>query len=285
MTALKLILGVSFLASQSSLAYAQYNKVVEPVPTAQHQVVRGQVIRQGDVSPAQHAALLEEARKIEAYRMERAQKIQSAPIHTTQAAPYTTKTYSATRATPYSVDRQVKLYQEPAKVTPSAVIRSIPAATPAPDYDYNRNAVTPMIKSSMHNVVRGDTLYNIAKRNNVSVADLKAENALTSNGIALGQKLKIPSATDRNILPIDMVPVERAVNRKNTAKPVKRLVRNVEPLPGGSTYRVLPKDTLYSISRQACVSMGSMKRLNNIANPNGLAPGQRLKLPDGHCLK
>jgi len=44
-------------------------------------------------------------------------------------------------------------------------------------------------KISTHTVGRGDTLYNIARRFNVSVEHLKEYNGLTSNAISLGQVL------------------------------------------------------------------------------------------------
>ena len=40
-------------------------------------------------------------------------------------------------------------------------------------------------------VSKGDTLYNIAKRNNTSVDDLKDLNELSGNLIKIGQKLQV----------------------------------------------------------------------------------------------
>jgi cell wall-associated NlpC family hydrolase len=48
----------------------------------------------------------------------------------------------------------------------------------------------------VHIVVSGDTLFNIARRYSVSVADLKTENSLTTDSIALGQRLRIPGRID-----------------------------------------------------------------------------------------
>jgi LysM repeat protein len=42
-----------------------------------------------------------------------------------------------------------------------------------------------------HTVVKGDTLYNISRRYNLSVAELKALNGLTNNTIFIGQQLKV----------------------------------------------------------------------------------------------
>jgi LysM repeat protein len=44
---------------------------------------------------------------------------------------------------------------------------------------------------SYHQVTNGDTLYNIAKRYNTTVAKIQKMNGMTGNGIKLGQKLKV----------------------------------------------------------------------------------------------
>ena len=46
-------------------------------------------------------------------------------------------------------------------------------------------------KVTKHEVVKGDTLYNISKRYNLTVTELKALNNLSNNNIFLGQKLKV----------------------------------------------------------------------------------------------
>lgn len=44
---------------------------------------------------------------------------------------------------------------------------------------------------SLHTVVKGDTLFNISRRYNLTVDQLKALNGLTSNAIFIGQQLKV----------------------------------------------------------------------------------------------
>jgi LysM repeat protein len=56
--------------------------------------------------------------------------------------------------------------------------------TPEPD-----PAPTP--SKRLHTVVKGDTLYNISRRYDLTVAELKALNGLTSNTIYIGQQLKV----------------------------------------------------------------------------------------------
>lgn len=64
-----------------------------------------------------------------------------------------------------------------------------------------------------------------------------------------------------------------------------RFIRSVQSVPTAGVYAVLPKDTLYSISKISCVSPNAIARENGIQDVSTLQPGQRLKMPAGHCLK
>jgi len=46
-------------------------------------------------------------------------------------------------------------------------------------------------------VQKGDTLYSISKRFNITVEILKENNNLNSNNIAVGQELNVQSAPDK----------------------------------------------------------------------------------------
>lgn len=54
-----------------------------------------------------------------------------------------------------------------------------------------RKAPTPEKVKKIHEVVKGDTLYNISKRYNLSLEDLKKLNNLQDNTIHIGQKLQV----------------------------------------------------------------------------------------------
>lgn len=171
------------------------------------------------------------------------------------------------------------------------------ASTPTVTYQApttHYSAPTPTYSSpssTSHYVVKGDTLYNIAKRTGSSVTAIKSANGLSSNVISLGQSLVIPG-TNRvvNVESYNYTaPVTAAATvvsqqpYSSSSRPT--LVRNVEPLPNSSIYAVLPKDTLYSIARRACVSVADMRNVNGNLDPQTLQPGQRLTLPGGHCLR
>ena len=96
-----------------------------------------------------------------------------------------------------------------------------------------------------YKVVRGDTLYSIAKKYNVTVNELINANNLKTTSLQIGQTLTIPTKT-------------------NTG--------------GNITYIVKRGDTLYGISNQFGVSSIDIATLNNV-NANNIYVGQELIIP------
>ena len=129
-----------------------------------------------------------------------------------------------------------------------------------------------------HYVDDGDTLYNIAKRYNTNVAALKARNNLTGNNISIGDTLEIPGAS-QDVIAENTV---STVARQPAAQ--SNLIRTVQPVPTRGVYAVLPKDTLYSISKRACVTVEGIQAQNGLGDGTEIDPGQRLTMPAGHCL-
>lgn len=100
-------------------------------------------------------------------------------------------------------------------------------------------------------VQRGDTLWNISKRLDTSVDELKRLNNLNNNLLYVGQELKVPNymtATDTNV-----------------------------------TYIVKRGDTLYSIANSNNVSVKDLKTYNNLTNDN-LSIGQIIKIPESTSI-
>jgi len=222
-------------------------------------IVKAQHFKQGDLSDAEYNALLNEADRIRSYQSTHGSYtgISSSTVEA-QAAP-ATESYEIELFAPS--DTPAVTYAETTPITPT--------------YSAPFSSVT-------HSVIKGDTLYNISKRYAVTIDALQTANNLSGNNIGLGQVLTIPSSSQQIISESTYI---TPVTTVSTSSPVT-LVRNVEPIPGQSSgiYAVLPKDTLYSISRRACVSVGDLIATNGISNPNALKPGQRLTMPSGHCL-
>jgi len=77
------------------------------------------------------------------------------------------------------------------KETPSSttvVTTTVPAATAAPVATPSSTTVT---DGKYYTVVKGDTLYNISKRFNLSMEELQSINNLTDQGVKIGQKLQV----------------------------------------------------------------------------------------------
>ena len=57
--------------------------------------------------------------------------------------------------------------------------------------EYRKSLKEEKNSSKIHLVKKGDTLYSISKKHNISIEKLKEKNNLNSNTLSLGQKLKI----------------------------------------------------------------------------------------------
>ena len=102
----------------------------------------------------------------------------------------------------------------------------------------------------MYKVVKGDSLYSIAKKYGTSVEEIKKLNYLTSSNLVIGQVLRIPEMYTK---PEDMV------------------------VPSYVNYKVVKGDTLYSIAKKFGVSVDSIINDNSLKN-NTLSIGQNLKI-------
>jgi len=93
-----------------------------------------------------------------------------------------------------------------------------------------------------YTVLKGDSLYSIAKKYDVSVDAIKSLNSLTSNLINVGEVLQIPTTSTTDV-----------------------------------TYAVQSGDNLYKIARRFNTTIDELKRLNNLTS-NILSVGQILIL-------
>ena len=233
-----------------------------PITYTDAGVVKAQHFKQGDLSTEEYNALLEEADRVRAYQVNNDQYSYGISQENTSSAPIAAGSY------------EIELFAPEAVALEDTVVY----AETTPITSFSQPAVT-----TAHTVTKGDTLYNISKRYAVTVDAIQSANGLYGNTIGLGQILTIPSST--TIISENTYVAPLTLASTTSPAPVT-LVRNVEPIPGQSSgvYAVLPKDTLYSISRRACVKVADLIATNGISNPNALQPGQRLTMPAGHCL-
>ena len=155
---------------------------------------------------------------------------------------------------------------------------------------------TETIETEVYTVKKGDTLYGIAQKFNLSVDELKKLNGLTNNTLSIGQKLKISSSekdTDTTYTVLKGDTLYGIANKfgvsVNNLKDINNLVSNtlsigqVLKIPSGGnnkiTYTVKKGDSLYSIARTYKTTVDELKRLNNLKS-NTLSIGQTLILPN-----
>ena len=166
------------------------------------------------------------------------------------------------------------------------------------------------ISSITYTVQRGDTLWNIAKKFNTNVNEIKRLNNLKSNILYVGQTLRVPEyykAEDTNIsyvvkrgdslysiarqygvnvndlmkvnnLTSDLLSIGQIINIPSSTTivtPSEDDIINEE-----NTYIIQRGDTLWSISRKFGVSVDDIKNANNLTNEI-LTIGSTIIVPTG----
>lgn len=109
-----------------------------------------------------------------------------------------------------------------------------------------------IVFAETYTVKKGDNIYRIAKKYNVSIDDIKRANNLQNNKLQVGMKLEIPV-------------------KNSSAVKSKAIKNNTEPV-----YHTVKKgENLYRIAKKYNVSVEEIKRLNNLSS-NNLKLGQKL---------
>ena len=150
-----------------------------------------------------------------------------------------------------------------------------------------------------YTVKKGDSLYSIARSNNMTVDELKTLNNLTSNILSIGQRLIISSGSNvpknvyivkqgdtlwsiANNFNVSVNDLKKINNKSNNSLSIgEQLI-----IPGNSSgenvnttiYTVKSGDNLYSIARRYNVTVNEIKSLNNLTS-NLLSIGQKLSIP------
>lgn len=148
-----------------------------------------------------------------------------------------------------------------------------------------------------YKVVKGDTLYGIAKKLDTTVDELKKVNDLVSNQLSIGQILKIPvkeidlgetelyqvKAGDTlygiaNKYGITLKKLKAINNLVNDNLAIGQLLNVPSGLSSVNSYIVNSGDTLYSIAKKFGITVSKLKEINNLEN-NMLSIGQKLIIP------
>ena len=148
-----------------------------------------------------------------------------------------------------------------------------------------------------YKVMKGDTLYGIAKKLDTTVDELKKINDLTNNSLSIGQILKVPTKEidlgDTEIYQVKKGDTLYSIANKygislNELKSINELdsdnlsIGQLLNVPSGlsvaNTYTISKGDTLYGIAKKFNTSIDKLKEINNL-DSNMLSIGQKIIIP------
>ena len=124
----------------------------------------------------------------------------------------------------------------------------------------------PLFADITYKVEKGDTLYSISRKYQITVAELRTANNLSEKDvIKAGQKLIIPDAD---------IGTAAALSQSKPTESSKPAAKTVE-------YVVAKGDTLYGIARNNGMSVADLMSINNLDSSAVIKVGQKLKVNAG----
>ena len=133
-------------------------------------------------------------------------------------------------------------------------------------------AVSFLAADTTYKVEKGDTLYSISRKYQITVAELRAANNLSENDvIKVGQKLKIPSAD------ISAAAALATDNKATTTTSNATLSATTKT----KEYTVVKGDTMYSIAKKNGMTLAEFMAMNGLDNSSVIKVGQKLKIAAG----
>jgi LysM repeat protein len=148
-----------------------------------------------------------------------------------------------------------------------------PAATAQP--------ATPPTAARAYVVKKGDSLWKIAKLENITVGELSRANNLTKTStLKVGQKLTVPAATKSEktgIATASVVPTSTDANGAGSSTTASAAPTSATDA-GGTIYTVKSGDSLWKIARLQSTSVAAIKQANNLGS-DSLKVGQKLHIP------
>jgi LysM repeat protein len=165
--------------------------------------------------------------------------------------------------------------------------------SPEPTAVPGKSSKEPISQGSSYVIQKGDTLSGIASRSGVSVAEIKAANALTSHVIVAGKSLSIPKEGAVTITipsedpepvvePIKSIePVAGSIVAIPEPAPIAEEVAPVATAADAPVYEhvLYPGETIEDVARQYASSAEDILWLNGISDPATLKPGMKLLVP------
>ncbi|MEE3411173.1 MAG: M23 family metallopeptidase [Treponema sp.] len=122
-----------------------------------------------------------------------------------------------------------------------------------------------LFADTTHLVEKGETLYSISRKYQITVSELRAANGLSeSDVLKFGQKLNIPTPDIENAATLNSASLSSGSSYSS---------ENLE------TYVAQKGDTYYGIARERGIKVAELFALNNLGSDASLKAGQKLKVP------
>lgn len=146
----------------------------------------------------------------------------------------------------------------------------VPAALPQDFEEQIRQLPVPQqTTAETYRVRKGDTLYGIARRFNVTAAEIRKLNHLKSDRVAVGRELTL----SRQAVNAEFAALNAEMHLNRSSQATRNSSGSVR-----KTYVVRRGDTLSSIARRHGVSSKQLARWNGISTRSHIRAGQRLSL-------
>jgi LysM repeat protein len=144
--------------------------------------------------------------------------------------------------------------------------------------------VTDVTPAATYTVKSGDSMWLIAHRNHLKVAELAAANSLkATTSLRAGQKLIIPNKAGFAPMAAPEAPAAgagatSAFTAPTSGAPAAASASEIK-------YTVKPGEALSTIAKRFKLTTGDLAVRNNISDPRKIRPGQEIIIPGGHVTK
>jgi LysM repeat protein len=205
-------------------------------------------------------------------------------------------TFPGTAIVPATIPQDDNLVMQPVdSLEDTKPVKSSPGRSAAPARaDYDRQT---------YSVKKGDSLWLIARRYGVTVAELTAENSIPeSKVLKIGQTLTLPrGARLRDVSEVRHTPAPRRTataaskpHGTSSSKPAPSATKSAgsstssgsrkagkEPIPADGMYTIKSGDNPWDLSRKFGVKHDELMQWNNLKSDTVLQVGQKIRLRGG----
>jgi LysM repeat protein len=160
----------------------------------------------------------------------------------------------------------------------SMAANEAPAPAPAPVAVAQPAPVS--ATAQVYVVKKGDSLWKIAKAENVTVGELsRANNMSKTSVLKVGQKLTVPAAKAEktSVATASVIPTSTDANSVPSGATAST-ASSTGTVDSGNLYVVKSGDSLWKIARHQNVTVAALKQANNLSG-DSLKVGQKLHIP------